>query len=59
MFKVISISVILFFFLNGYSQQLIIDDPSNLKKGIYRDFNEFKHNSPSMKLPTVPENPEP
>jgi hypothetical protein len=50
MFKVISISVILFFFLNGYSQQLIIDDPSNLKKGIYRDFNEFKHNSPSIAM---------
>jgi hypothetical protein len=33
-----------------FSQTLIIDDSVSLKKGIYKNFNEFKFNSPSLPL---------
>jgi hypothetical protein len=36
------------FFSN--SQELIIKDSINLKKGIYLDFTDFKYNSPSIPL---------
>lgn len=37
-----------FYFLSGKSQTIIINDTLNLKKGIYRDFSEFKTNNPSI-----------
>lgn len=33
-----------------FSQKLIVDDTLNLKKGIYKTFNEFKENAPSIPL---------
>jgi hypothetical protein len=33
-----------------YSQNLIIEDTNTLKKGIYKTFEEFKNNSPSIPL---------
>jgi len=33
-----------------FSQKLIVDDTLNLKKGIYKTFNEFRENSPSIPL---------
>jgi hypothetical protein len=33
-----------------YSQNLIVDDNVTLKKGIYKTFEEFKNNSPSIPL---------
>jgi hypothetical protein len=32
----------------AYSQNLIIEDSLNLKKGIYKTYEEFKNNSPSV-----------
>jgi hypothetical protein len=34
----------------AYSQNLIVDDIPNLKKGIYKTYQEFKFNSPSIPL---------
>lgn len=33
-----------------YSQKLIVDDAINLKKGLYKTFDEFKENAPSIPL---------
>lgn len=39
-----------FLFQNTFSQALIIDQDFRFKKGIYRDFNEFKYNNPSIEF---------
>jgi len=33
-----------------FSQKLIVDDTLNMKKGIYKTFDEFKENAPSIPL---------
>ncbi|MEW7280671.1 hypothetical protein ABW636_18940 [Aquimarina sp. 2201CG1-2-11] len=52
--KTLNYSLILIFvFLANFclnAQTLIIDDLSNLKKGIYKNYEEFKYNKPSLKL---------
>ncbi|WP_108869775.1 hypothetical protein [Aquimarina aquimarini] len=47
-----SLIIILAFFANFClkAQTSIKDDVSNLKKGIYKNFDEFKYNTPSIKL---------
>ncbi|WP_234859113.1 hypothetical protein [Aquimarina aquimarini] len=47
-----SLIIILAFFANFClkAQTSIKDDVSNLKKGIYKNFDEFKYNNPSIKL---------
>jgi hypothetical protein len=45
------IQILLFFLLVNFGancQELIIDENVILKKGIYQNFDEFKHNSPSI-----------
>ena len=44
------IVIILSFPLVSAGQQLITDSGSDLKKGIYKDFYEFKYNKPSLKF---------
>ena len=38
----------LFGFSNLFAQELIVDSGVVLKKGVYRNFDEFKYNSPSL-----------
>jgi len=42
--------LICFITLNANSQSLMPNDTSGLKKGIYKNYDEFKHNNPSLPL---------
>ena len=42
--------IFVFVGLRSYSQPLIFDDAVILQRGIYKDFEEFKFNKPSIPL---------
>jgi antitoxin component YwqK of YwqJK toxin-antitoxin module len=44
--------VVLFGLNNVFAQELIVDSGVVLKKGVYRTFDEFKYNSPSLDFPS-------
>ncbi|MDG1476725.1 MAG: hypothetical protein P8Q14_06240 [Vicingaceae bacterium] len=48
--KYFTLIILLIITTRVFSQELIIDDSIVLKKGIYRNFQEFKFNSPSLPL---------
>lgn len=46
--KALILLSLLFLYFGANCQELIIDENVVLKKGIYKDFDEFKHNNPSI-----------
>lgn len=55
---IFSFLIALFGFSNLFAQELIVDSGITLKKGVYRNFEEFRSNSPSLEYSTEVESME-